>query len=122
MVLDDGPLAYYQFEDPAESDTLADSSGNGVGDLATTCFSPFGRNRTCGERLGRGESLDDVLGSTVSVVEGVPTTRAVADLARQHDVDMPITNAVHAVLFERLDPMDAIWSLMQREAKAERVR
>lgn len=93
----------------------------GVGDLATTCFSPFGRNRTCGERLGRGESVRTILDSTVSVVEGVPTTKAVTELAREHGVEMPITNAVHAVLFDGLDPMDAIWSLMQREANVERV-
>jgi glycerol-3-phosphate dehydrogenase (NAD(P)+) len=93
----------------------------GVGDLATTCFSPFGRNRTCGERLGRGETLEDVLDSTTSVVEGVPTTRSVAELARVHGVDMPITRAVHAILFEGLDPLAAIRMLMEREAKAERI-
>jgi glycerol-3-phosphate dehydrogenase (NAD(P)+) len=93
----------------------------GVGDLATTCFSPCGRNRTCGERLGRGESLDSVLESTASVVEGVPTTRSVMQLAALREVDMPITAAVHAILFERLDPSDAIRALMQREQKAERI-
>jgi glycerol-3-phosphate dehydrogenase (NAD(P)+) len=93
----------------------------GVGDLATTCFSPCGRNRTCGERLGRGESLQSVLESTASVVEGVPTTRSVMQLSRLHDVEMPITAAVHAILFESLEPADAIRTLMQREQKAERI-
>ena len=93
----------------------------GVGDLATTCFSPCGRNRTCGERLGKGESLDDIIRTTVSVVEGVPTTKAVCELARQHDVDMPITQAVHSILFEGLAPRDAINALMHREPKAERI-
>jgi glycerol-3-phosphate dehydrogenase (NAD(P)+) len=93
----------------------------GVGDLATTCFSPSGRNRTCGDRLGRGESLDEILESTVSVVEGVPTTRSVTALAARHDVDMPITAAVHAILFEGLAPVDAIGSLMGRAPKAERI-
>jgi glycerol-3-phosphate dehydrogenase (NAD(P)+) len=93
----------------------------GVGDLATTCFSPEGRNRTCGERLASGQSLDSVLASMSSVVEGVPTTRAVMQLAKSMKVDMPITAAVHAILFEGLKPQEAIRGLMGREQKAERV-
>ncbi len=93
----------------------------GVGDLATTCFSPEGRNRSCGEALGRGESLKDYLARTKSVVEGVETSRSVVALAKRHGVDMPIAGAVHAVLFEGLDPIHAIAGLMSREPKAERV-
>ncbi len=93
----------------------------GVGDLATTCFCPMGRNRTCGERLGRGETLQDILDSTESVVEGVPTTKAIMALARRHDVEMPIGAAVHAILYEGLSPREAIGRLMQRELKAEEV-
>ncbi len=93
----------------------------GVGDLATTCFSPEGRNRSCGEALGRGEALSSYLGRTDSVVEGVATTRGVMDLARKFRVEMPITAAVHAVLYEGLDPLDAITRLMSREPKEERV-
>jgi glycerol-3-phosphate dehydrogenase (NAD(P)+) len=91
----------------------------GVGDLATTCFSPFGRNRTCGERLGRGEKLEDVIASMNHVVEGVPTTKAVMKLARKSGVDMPITAAVHAILFESLEPARAIEKLMTREPRPE---
>ena len=93
----------------------------GVGDLATTCFSPTGRNRSCGEQLGKGRKLDDVLGSSNSVVEGVPTTRSVVELARKYRVEMPITQAVYEVLFEGLDPIAAISGLMSRQAKAERI-
>lgn len=93
----------------------------GVGDLATTCFSPEGRNRSCGEALGKGEPLDHYLKRTRSVVEGVATTRSVVQLAQRHGVDMPITRAVHAVLFEGLDPIEAIARLMSREPRAERV-
>lgn len=93
----------------------------GVGDLATTCFSPTGRNRTCGEQLGRGRKLQDVLDEIPGVVEGVPTTKAVVALAEQHDVEMPITDAVHRVLFEGLDPIEGIGLLMTREPKPERV-
>lgn len=93
----------------------------GVGDLATTCFSPTGRNRTAGEMLGKGRKLEEVLKEIPGVVEGVPTTQAVVKLAKEHNVDMPITNAVNQVLFEYLDPLDAISNLMSREPKTERV-
>ncbi|MHC4810669.1 MAG: NAD(P)H-dependent glycerol-3-phosphate dehydrogenase [Planctomycetota bacterium] len=93
----------------------------GVGDLATTCFSPSGRNRTCGQRIGEGEPLERILDSTVSVVEGVPTTRSIADLAERLDVDMPITRAVRSVLFDGVAPPEAIRALMARPSKAERV-
>lgn len=94
---------------------------SGVGDLATTCFSPEGRNRSCGEALGKGRKLDDYLASTPHVVEGVETTRGVLELARKYRVELPIVAAVHAVLFEGTDPIDAISRLMSREQKAERV-
>ncbi len=93
----------------------------GVGDLATTCFSPEGRNRTCGERLGRGEKLDHVLHSMKSVVEGVPTAQSLVELARRMKVEMPITQAVHAILSQRLSPAEAIRGLMDREPKVEKV-
>lgn len=91
----------------------------GTGDLATTCFSPMGRNRSCGEELGKGRKLHEILSGTDSVVEGVATTRSVMALAQRYRVDMPITAAVHAILFEGLDPIDAITRLMQREPKME---
>ncbi|MCA9282526.1 MAG: NAD(P)-dependent glycerol-3-phosphate dehydrogenase [Phycisphaerales bacterium] len=93
----------------------------GVGDLATTCFSPEGRNRSLGEALGKGETLDAYLKRTNSVVEGVATTRSVVQLAQRFNVDLPITAAVHAVLFEQLDPIDAIAQLMNRPPREEAV-
>jgi glycerol-3-phosphate dehydrogenase (NAD(P)+) len=93
----------------------------GVGDLATTCFSPEGRNRTCGERLARGERLQQIVSSTASVIEGVATAKSVHRLARRLSVDMPITDAVHDILFEDLKPARAIEELMGRSAKAERI-
>jgi glycerol-3-phosphate dehydrogenase (NAD(P)+) len=93
----------------------------GVGDLATTCFSPEGRNRSCGERLARGEPLEAILDSMTSVVEGVPTTRSVMALALARGVDMPITESVHRILFEGLPPRVAIRDLMNRTPKAERI-
>ncbi|MDX2115811.1 MAG: NAD(P)H-dependent glycerol-3-phosphate dehydrogenase [Planctomycetota bacterium] len=93
----------------------------GAGDLATTCFSPEGRNRSLGEALGRGERLEAYLARTRSVVEGVATTRAVVELSGKYRVEMPIASAVHAVLYEGLDPLEAIARLMSRLPKAERV-
>lgn len=93
----------------------------GAGDLATTCFSPEGRNRSCGEALGKGATLKSYIAESMFVVEGVETTRGVVELAEKYRVDMPITRAVHAVLFEGLDPVEAIGMLMSREPKDERV-
>ena len=93
----------------------------GAGDLATTCFSPTGRNRTCGEQLGRGKKLETVLKEIPGVVEGVPTTRAVVALADRYQVDMPITRTLARVLFEGLDPIQGISQLMSRDIKPERV-
>ena len=93
----------------------------GVGDLATTCFSPQGRNRACGEALGKGRTLEEHMKATLHVVEGVATTKAVMELAEHYDVEMPICEAVHAVLFDKLDPVDAIGLLMSRPQKPERL-
>ena len=93
----------------------------GVGDLATTCFSPTGRNRSCGEQLGKGKSLEDVLESINGVVEGVPTTKSVVALADRYRVEMPITTAIYQVLFKGLDPIEAISQLMSRELKPENI-
>src|SRR5262245_4620708 len=91
----------------------------GLGDLVTTCVSPEGRNRTVGEQLGRGKKLDDILGSMTSVAEGVPTTRAVRQLARRRKIEMPITEAVYSVLFDGKDVLMAILDMMSREPKPE---
>ncbi|MDX2147613.1 MAG: NAD(P)H-dependent glycerol-3-phosphate dehydrogenase [Planctomycetota bacterium] len=93
----------------------------GVGDLATSCFSPEGRNRSCGEALGKGVKLKDYLKGTRGVVEGVWTAKALVRLAKKYRVDMPIAGAVHSVLFKGMDPIEAISGLMSRQQKAERV-
>ena len=91
----------------------------GVGDLVTTCISKHSRNRTAGERIGRGETVDEVVASTKSVIEGVATTRAVLALAKRHDVEMPIVEAMAGVLFGRISPGDAIEALMTRPLHSE---
>ena len=91
----------------------------GLGDLITTCVSPEGRNRTVGEQIGKGRKLQDILGSMDSVAEGVPTTRASRELSIRYNVEMPITESVHAVLFEGMDVIRALTALMTRESKPE---
>jgi glycerol-3-phosphate dehydrogenase (NAD(P)+) len=91
----------------------------GVGDVVTTCYSPYGRNRSLGERIGRGETLEQILTEMVNVAEGVPTTRSVYLLARQRGVEMPITSELHQVLFENKPPRSAVVDLMIRSPKVE---
>ncbi|MFV0445541.1 MAG: NAD(P)H-dependent glycerol-3-phosphate dehydrogenase [Planctomycetaceae bacterium] len=91
----------------------------GIGDLITTCISPHGRNRHVGQRLGQGEHLDDILRSMDSVAEGVNTTRSVHGLADRRGIEMPITAAVHAVLFDNKSPLEATTELMDRPPREE---
>ena len=101
----------------AQKDTFSGLAG--MGDLVTTCISPHGRNRSAGELFGRGWKLNQVLESTASVIEGIPTTRSVMQLARREDIEMPITQAAHDVIFDGKDPIVAITELMTRRLKAE---
>ncbi len=91
----------------------------GVGDLVVTCLSRHSRNRHVGEEVGKGKSLEAVLSGMVMVAEGVKTTKSALHLAKRHEVEMPITEQVYAVLFEGKDPHLAIDELMTRELKAE---
>ena len=72
----------------------------GMGDLVATCSSPLSRNRTFGEKLGRGMRLDDIIANTNQVAEGVTTSKSVLELAEAHSVEMPITQVVAAVVYE----------------------
>ncbi|MCW2606053.1 MAG: glycerol-3-phosphate dehydrogenase [Frankiales bacterium] len=101
------------------ADPLTFSGLAGLGDLIATCSSPLSRNRTFGERLGRGEALEEILARKQQTAEGVKSCRSILDLARKHDVDMPITEQVVAVCHEGLSPKEVIKALMQREAKSE---
>ncbi|MEX1177038.1 MAG: NAD(P)H-dependent glycerol-3-phosphate dehydrogenase [Nitriliruptor sp.] len=91
----------------------------GVGDLVATCTSPQSRNRTVGERLGGGESLDDIIASMNMVAEGVKSSRAILGLAEQAGVEMPIAQGVVAVCHEGASPEDLVGALLARSAKPE---
>jgi glycerol-3-phosphate dehydrogenase (NAD(P)+) len=94
---------------------------SGVGDLATTCVAPEGRHRSFGEALARGETPESILGRMTSVVEGVPTSRALVRVARERGIELPICESVSAMVFDRLDPREALRQLMSRATGAERI-
>jgi glycerol-3-phosphate dehydrogenase (NAD(P)+) len=91
----------------------------GMGDLVATCISKLSRNRGVGEELGRGRRLDDIVGETNMVAEGVKTSRAVLALARREGVEVPLCEHVVKVLYEGVSPADMVLSLMLRSAKPE---
>jgi len=91
----------------------------GLGDLVTTAFSRWSRNRHVGEELGRGVPLATVLGSMTQVAEGVPTSRVALELAQDRKVDVPIIEQVTAVLFESKPPRDALLDLLARDPRRE---
>ena len=90
-----------------------------LGDLVTTCISPMGRNRSFGERIGRGQSAAESLSATESVVEGAATCQSVLMLAKQHNIEMPLTQAVVAVITGEKTVKDATHDLMCRSLKTE---
>jgi glycerol-3-phosphate dehydrogenase (NAD(P)+) len=100
------------------SETFAGLSG--FGDLIVTSFSPYSRNRTVGERLGKGEKLDKILGEMVEVVEGIRTAESICKLSNEYGINMPVAWEVHSVLYEGKSPFDSMKDLMRRELKRER--
>ena len=102
----------------AHAETFAGLAG--LGDLVTTCFSPEGRNRSFGERIGKGETVAAALAHVRGVVEGMPTCQGVLELAKKPHVEMPISAMLHAVLFEGVTPVEGIAGLMSRQPKRER--
>ncbi|HEY7147116.1 MAG TPA: NAD(P)H-dependent glycerol-3-phosphate dehydrogenase [Streptosporangiaceae bacterium] len=91
-----------------------------MGDLVATCSSPLSRNRTFGENLGKGMSLEEVIATTRHTVEGVKSSVSVLELARRHDVEMPITEVMVAVMNDGLEVGKAAVMLASRSAKPER--
>jgi glycerol-3-phosphate dehydrogenase (NAD(P)+) len=92
----------------------------GVGDLVATCMSPLSRNRTFGENLGRGMSVAEVVAITRQTAEGVKSCRSILDLARKHDVAVPITEHVAKVVHEGMTVQEMLLSLLSRDPKHER--
>jgi glycerol-3-phosphate dehydrogenase (NAD(P)+) len=101
------------------ADPLTFAGLAGLGDLVATCASPLSRNRSFGERLGRGETLEQAQAATRQTAEGVKSCLSIRDLARKHEVEMPITEQVERVCHEGVDPQEALVALMSRETKPE---
>lgn len=102
----------------AQAETLAGLCG--LGDLVLTCSSTQSRNMSCGVALGRGETLDAILSGRLAVTEGVTSAPAVIALARRHHVEMPICEAVAAVIAGRISVDAAIGALLSRPLTSER--
>ena len=92
----------------------------GLGDLVATCSSSLSRNRTFGEKLGRGMSVEEIAASTRQVAEGVKSCESIRDLANRNGVEMPIVEAVAALIRGETTPQEMLRALISRSAKAER--
>lgn len=91
----------------------------GLGDLITTCISPYGRNRWVGEQIGKGKKLQEILEKMEQIAEGVWTTKSVMALSHKFNVEMPITKEIYDVLFTNKSPLEAVSSLMMRTPRSE---
>ena len=98
---------------------LTFSGLTGLGDLITTCSSPLSRNHHVGVELTKGRKLDEILKSMSGVAEGVSTTVVAHKLAKQLELEMPITEKIYRVLYEGLNPRQASLELMEAEARHE---
>ncbi len=91
----------------------------GLGDLITTCISPYGRNRRVGEQIGKGRNLQEILNNMEQIAEGVWTTKSVMAISEKFHVEMPITREIYNVLFTNKSPLEAVGNLMLRTPKSE---
>jgi len=103
------------------ADPLTFLGPSGMGDLVLTCCGEQSRNRTVGFELGKGRTLDDILGSMNEVAEGVKTTKSAYDLAKELEIEMPITEEVYKMLYENKPPKEVVRDLMGRDLKREGV-
>jgi glycerol-3-phosphate dehydrogenase (NAD(P)+) len=92
----------------------------GLGDLVATCSSPLSRNRTFGEKLGKGMTTEEITASTRQVAEGVKSCGSLLALAQRHDIYAPITEAVHSVITGEMTTAEMMDSFLSRETKHER--
>ncbi|MDP2654474.1 MAG: NAD(P)H-dependent glycerol-3-phosphate dehydrogenase [Candidatus Omnitrophota bacterium] len=101
----------------AREETFAGLTG--LGDLVTTCVSPQSRNRSVGEQLGKGRTIEEIKSSMEMVAEGVETVKAAYRLSRKHRIAMPITAEIYNILYKGKKPQAAVSALMSRKAKTE---
>lgn len=92
---------------------------SGMGDLIATCSSPMSRNYTVGSMLAKGKKVDDILQELGSVAEGVKTSKAVCELAKKLDIDVPVSSAIYEAVYTDITPQDLLNKLMNRKLKEE---
>ncbi|MCK4519818.1 MAG: NAD(P)-dependent glycerol-3-phosphate dehydrogenase [Candidatus Omnitrophica bacterium] len=94
---------------------------SGLGDLVTTCFSPYSRNRLVGEAIGKGKKINVITQNMRMVAEGVETVKSAFRLSKKVNIDMPITREVYAVLYQGKSPLEAVVDLMRRPLRTEKI-
>jgi len=95
------------------------SGAAGMGDLVATCISKHSRNRNVGERLAKGEKIEDIISSMYMVAEGIMTAKAVYNISRKMNIELPITESVYEILYKDLSPLESVNKLMTRKFKSE---
>lgn len=92
---------------------------SGMGDLIATCSSPMSRNYTVGSMLGQGKKIDEILKELGSVAEGVKTSKAVCELAKKLEIEVPISSAIYEAVYTDITPIQLLDKLMNRKLKEE---
>ncbi|HRD22648.1 MAG TPA: NAD(P)H-dependent glycerol-3-phosphate dehydrogenase [Candidatus Hydrothermia bacterium] len=98
---------------------LTISGLSGIGDLITTCFSPYSRNRIVGEQIALGKDSDEVLAEMEMVAEGINTSHVIKELAANIGIEMPVVECVHGILNGELTPLEAVDLILNRPPKPE---
>jgi len=101
------------------ADTETFSGLSGIGDLIVTCTSQHSRNRYVGESLGKGKTIDEILEKMLMVAEGVPTVKAVYNIAKDKNINMPIIESLYNIIYKGVKPYDVLDALMNRDLKEE---
>lgn len=92
---------------------------SGMGDLIATCSSPMSRNYTVGSMLAKGKKINDILTELGSVAEGVKTSRAICELAKKLEIEVPVSNAIYEAVYTDITPQALLEKLMNRKLKEE---
>ena len=92
---------------------------SGMGDLIATCSSPMSRNYTVGSMLAKGKKINDILAELGSVAEGVKTSKAICELAKKFDIEVPVSNAIYEAVYTDITPEQLLSKLMNRKLKEE---
>lgn len=92
---------------------------SGMGDLIATCSSPLSRNYTVGSMLAKGKKINDILAELGSVAEGVKTSKAICELAKKLDLEVPVSNAIYEAVYTNITPQELLSKLMNRKLKEE---